>query len=243
LILDSLSKDIDNLEIVQSLRSQSYNLHNDTALRSGPGISSGGGGGRKISAYKGWLELDLEFGRENEGKKGILGTMRGTRGLGVQRAFWNAETKEMVAVVWIGGGLSGWPGVAHGGAIATVFEEIMARMVRGPEGIVGMYTNIVFPTTTSNNSPQSHLSRATCVLTQEQQSQSTAQTPSASPTQNPHTASTSTSSAPPSPNPTFLNQNLPQNPRLNLQRAGWAGCPRKRILPRSRSHLDSKHRL
>ncbi|KAI4934008.1 uncharacterized protein J4E92_003678 [Alternaria infectoria] len=136
IILDSLRRDIDALEIVQSLRSQSYNLHTDTALRSGPGITSSPGSSRKISAYKGWLELDLDFGRENEGKNGILGVMSGTRGLGVQRAFWSAETREMVAVVWIGGGMSGWPGVAHGGAIATIFEEIMARMVRGPDGIV-----------------------------------------------------------------------------------------------------------
>ena len=69
-----------------------------------------------------------------------MGVMSGTRGLGVQRAFWNAETREMVAVVWIGGGLAGWPGVAHGGAIATVMEEVMARMVRGPEGPIGKYT-------------------------------------------------------------------------------------------------------
>jgi hypothetical protein len=140
IILDSLRRDIDALEIVQSLRSQSYNLHTDTALRSGPGLtSSPPGSSRKISAYKGWLELDLDLGRENAGKRGILGVMSGTRGLGVQRAFWNAETREMVAVVWIGGGLAGWPGVAHGGAIATVMEEVMARMIRGPDGIVGVY--------------------------------------------------------------------------------------------------------
>ncbi|KAG9185484.1 hypothetical protein G6011_08028 [Alternaria panax] len=138
LILDSLRRDIDALEIVQSLRSQSYNLHTDTALRSGPGLtSSPQGSSRKISAYKGWLELNLDFGRENGGKEGILGIMSGTRGLGIQRAFWNAETREMVAVVWMGGGLAGWPGVAHGGAIATVMEEVMARMVRGPDGVVG----------------------------------------------------------------------------------------------------------
>ncbi|KAL1792946.1 hypothetical protein ACET3X_009453 [Alternaria dauci] len=137
IILDSLRRDIDALEIVQHLRSQSYNLHTDTALRSGPGLtSSPPGSSRKISAYKGWLELDLDFGRENGGREGILGVMSGTRGLGVQRAFWNAETREMVAVVWIGGGLAGWPGVAHGGAVATVMEEVMARMVRGPEGVV-----------------------------------------------------------------------------------------------------------
>ncbi|CAO2651237.1 Nn.00g095340.m01.CDS01 [Neocucurbitaria sp. VM-36] len=135
LILESLSRDIDTLEIVQSLRKQTYNLHSDTALKSGPGLGTGGGG-RKISAYKGWLELDVDFGKDEDSKEGILGVMSGTRGLGVQRAFWNAESKEMVAVVWMGGGLSGWPGVAHGGAIATVFEEVMARMVRGPEGSV-----------------------------------------------------------------------------------------------------------
>ncbi|KAJ4369146.1 hypothetical protein N0V83_006230 [Neocucurbitaria cava] len=139
LILESLSRDIDALEVVRSLRKQSYNLHSDISLKSGPGLragGSGGGGGRKISAYKGWLELDIDFGKDEDSKDGILGAMSGTRGLGVQRAFWNAETREMVAVVWMGGGLSGWPGVAHGGAIATVFEEVMARMVRGPEGAV-----------------------------------------------------------------------------------------------------------
>lgn len=145
-ILESLSQDIDNLEIVQSLRGQSYNLHSDTALRSGPGLGGSNpreGGSRKISAYKGWLEIDLDFGKDERDKQGILGVMSGTRGLGVQRAFWNAETKEMVAVVWMGGGLAGWPGVAHGGAIATVFEEIMARMVKGPEGRVGMYSILI----------------------------------------------------------------------------------------------------
>ncbi|KAF1851746.1 uncharacterized protein K460DRAFT_362494 [Cucurbitaria berberidis CBS 394.84] len=136
LILDSLNQDIDDLEVVKSLRSQSYNLQSDTALRSGPGLAKGGGGGggRKISAYKDWLELDIDLGKDGDGKGGVLEAMSGTRGLGVQRAFWNAETKEMVAVVWLGAGLSGWPGVAHGGAIATVFEEVMSRMVRGPEG-------------------------------------------------------------------------------------------------------------
>ncbi|KAL6705494.1 hypothetical protein ACN47E_006610 [Coniothyrium glycines] len=138
-ILESLGRDVDELEIVRSLRSQSYNLHADTALRSGPGLTEGAtraGGSRKISAYKGWLEIELNFGKDEQGKKGILGVMSGTRGLGVQRAFWNAETKEMVAVVWLGGGLAGWPGVVHGGTIATVFGEVMARMIRGPEGRV-----------------------------------------------------------------------------------------------------------
>lgn len=130
LILESLGQDVDRLEIVQTLRKQSFNLHADTPI-------SPAGSGEKFKV-KGWVEVDFDFakGEEAEGRKGILGALSGTRGLDVQRAFWNAETKEMVAVVWMGGGLAGWPGVAHGGAIATVFEETMARMVRGPSGTV-----------------------------------------------------------------------------------------------------------
>jgi acyl-coenzyme A thioesterase PaaI-like protein len=129
-----LGADVDKLDIVQSLRKQSFNLHSDTAL-TGTGVA-------EKSKVKSWVEVDFDFvkGEEAEGRTGILSALSGTRGFGVQRAFWNAETKEMVAVVWIGGGLAGWPGVAHGGAIATIFEETMARMVRGPNGAVGMYT-------------------------------------------------------------------------------------------------------
>jgi hypothetical protein len=125
-ILASLDSDLDKLDIVQSLRKQSYSLHSDTALTD---VGD-------TKAQKGWMELDLNWRKAEKG--GLLDSMSGTRGLGLQRAFWNAETREMVAVVWFGGGLAGWPGVAHGGAIATVFEETMARMVKGPNGPIGM---------------------------------------------------------------------------------------------------------
>tara|TARA_R110002003_G_scaffold9_38_gene726 strand:- start:11070 stop:11639 length:570 start_codon:yes stop_codon:yes gene_type:complete len=137
LILQSLSDDIDKLDIVRTLRKQSANhLHTGT-----PVLESGGV--EKVPV-QGWVEVDVDFAKHEgtSGRKGILGAMSGTRGLGVQRAFWNPETKELVAVVWIGGGLTGWPGVAHGGAIATIFEEAMARMVKGPVGTVGMYNQV-----------------------------------------------------------------------------------------------------
>lgn len=127
-ILDSLGTDIDKLDIVKELRKQSYSVHSDVPLS----------GAADVESPKAWLEIDLGKGEVEKGS--LLGAMSGTRGLGVQRAFWNAETREMVAVVWIGGGLSGWPGVAHGGAIATVFEEAMARMVRGPNGNIGRWS-------------------------------------------------------------------------------------------------------
>lgn len=136
LILQSLGQDADRLDIVQSLRKQSFNLHSDAPI-TGTGSTDG------LKA-KGWVEVEVDVANDAKvdelGSKGILGAISGTRGLGVQRAFQNAETKELVAVVWIGGGLAGWPSVAHGGAIATIFEESMARMVRGPVGAIGMYT-------------------------------------------------------------------------------------------------------
>ncbi|KAH8730465.1 hypothetical protein GQ44DRAFT_700363 [Phaeosphaeriaceae sp. PMI808] len=129
-ILQSLGQDIDKLDIVQSLRKQSFNLHSDTPIT--------GIGGRGKFKVKGWVEVDIDFAKNEgaEGSRSILDAMSGTRGLGVQRAFWNAETREMVVVLWLGGGLAGWPGVVHGGAIATIFEETMARMVKGPVGAI-----------------------------------------------------------------------------------------------------------
>lgn len=63
--------------------------------------------------------------------------LSGARGLGVERVFWNEKEKELVAVVWFGGAMSGWPGVTHGGGIATVMAEKMALAARLAKGGVG----------------------------------------------------------------------------------------------------------
>lgn len=134
LILDSLSADIDQLEVVQLLRSPPYNSNTHTPLHSGSAmVGKGASSASSFSTNRDWLELDLDSGKE-EDKSSMLSAMDGTRGIGVQRAFWNPGAKEMVLVVWIGEGLSGWPGIVHGGAIATVFEELIARMVGETKG-------------------------------------------------------------------------------------------------------------
>ncbi|OCL03147.1 hypothetical protein AOQ84DRAFT_227955 [Glonium stellatum] len=145
--LERLARDVDALDIVKILRGEGYHLHSDTPLN-----NSGEG---KV----GWRELDVKTVISDVGiqrsagqsRNALLKTidekdrsmqltrtlteqaMAGTRGLGIQRAFWNAATRELIAVVWFGGGLSGWPGLAHGGAIATVFDEGFSRVVAGPE--------------------------------------------------------------------------------------------------------------
>lgn len=56
------------------------------------------------------------------------GPLSGSRGVGAyQHIFHNNATGEVVAVVYLGTGLIGWPGVVHGGAIATLLDEHSAR--------------------------------------------------------------------------------------------------------------------
>lgn len=56
------------------------------------------------------------------------GPLAGSRGVGAyQHVFHSAATGEVVAVVYLGTGTVGWPGVVHGGAIATLLDEHSAR--------------------------------------------------------------------------------------------------------------------
>ncbi|KAI9813547.1 MAG: hypothetical protein M1832_006278 [Thelocarpon impressellum] len=56
------------------------------------------------------------------------GPLSGSRGLAVQRVFWNASTGQAISVVYFGPALTGWPGVTHGGAIATLVDESLGRV-------------------------------------------------------------------------------------------------------------------
>jgi len=55
------------------------------------------------------------------------GPMGGIRGIGYQHVFANRETGEYIVLVWLGKALAGWPGVVHGGCIATVLDECLGR--------------------------------------------------------------------------------------------------------------------
>jgi hypothetical protein len=123
--LQVLGESIDKLDIVKQMRAQSYNLHSDIPLHS------------PANAKPGWVELDVTPDKADSGRTFTQQSLAGIQGLGVQRAFWNTETRELVAVVWVGWRLSGWPGVAHGGAIATIFQDAMARMIAGPNAPIG----------------------------------------------------------------------------------------------------------
>lgn len=81
-------------------------------------------------AQAGWVEVvprpATEDAPEAGEKKSMLASLQGAKGLGVERIFWDRGEHTMVAVVWFGGSLSGWPGVTHGGVIATQLAEKFA---------------------------------------------------------------------------------------------------------------------
>ncbi|GAB7359976.1 hypothetical protein MBLNU230_g7500t1 [Neophaeotheca triangularis] len=75
----------------------------------------------------GWVEVVSAPEEPVPGQvEGLVHQMAGSNGLGVERLFWDRKEKQLVAVIWFGGSLSGWPGVTHGGAIATAFADKMA---------------------------------------------------------------------------------------------------------------------
>lgn len=78
----------------------------------------------------GWVEVvprpATEGSTEAGEKKGLMASLQGAKGLGVERVFWDRGEHTMVAVVYFGGSLSGWPGVTHGGVIATQLAEKFA---------------------------------------------------------------------------------------------------------------------
>lgn len=53
----------------------------------------------------------------------IEAAMGGSAGDSVKRRFWDASNRTMVTFVWLGPALNGWPGMVHGGAIATILER------------------------------------------------------------------------------------------------------------------------
>ncbi|KAK4461375.1 putative mitochondrial membrane protein FMP10 [Cladorrhinum samala] len=56
------------------------------------------------------------------------GALRGSRGVGgYQRIFYNKDTGELISVIYFGASTIGWPGVVHGGCLATILDESCGR--------------------------------------------------------------------------------------------------------------------
>ena len=83
----------------------------------------------KMSRDPEWEQWDAyeSLPKDRREHRLTTGPLGGIRGIGHQRVFHNMKTDEYVVLVWLGKGLAGWPGVVHGGCIATVLDECLGR--------------------------------------------------------------------------------------------------------------------
>lgn len=85
----------------------------------------------------GWVEvvpLPIDFSEKRDPTHNLVAQLEGAKGLGVERLFWDRRERKLVAVVWFGGSLCGWPGVTHGGAIATQLAEKLSMAAALADG-------------------------------------------------------------------------------------------------------------
>ena len=82
-----------------------------------------------------WLEYDayMTLGPDDAARSMTATLLEGSRAIAVQRVFWNKAERRVIAVVFLGGAMAGWPGVLHGGASATILQENLERVAGGPD--------------------------------------------------------------------------------------------------------------
>jgi len=95
------------------------------------------------------------FSEEDRAHRLTTGPLRGSRGLPVQRVFWNEKEKKAISVVYIGQGLDGWLTIAHGGLLSTLLDESLGRVAMrslpAPTGVTAnLNVNFRKPATDSN---------------------------------------------------------------------------------------------
>lgn len=133
LMIEYLHTQAEKLPLVQSLRSDE--------IWTNINVNKIGSSSNETSAK----ENDSKEG-ENERLKRRLttGPLAGSRALGgYQQIFRNSETGEVINIIWFGAALSGWPGVTHGGLLATILDETLGRCAMGfLEGHTGVTANL-----------------------------------------------------------------------------------------------------
>ncbi|KAK7536444.1 uncharacterized protein J3D65DRAFT_418717 [Phyllosticta citribraziliensis] len=83
---------------------------------------------KALRAEEGWVEIARKPEEESaDGKEpaGLVARRLAASAhlLGPRRVWWNGQRREGVSVGWAGPGVTGWPTVVHGGAIAAVVVE------------------------------------------------------------------------------------------------------------------------
>ncbi|KAL2181108.1 HotDog domain-containing protein [Thermothelomyces heterothallicus CBS 202.75] len=89
-----------------------------------------------------WWDAYESLPAEHRAQHISASALAGSRGVGAyQRVFCNRSTGELVSVIHFGSATTSWPGVVHGGCLATILDESCGRAAfRDPEwgGRVGL---------------------------------------------------------------------------------------------------------
>ncbi|KAL2830223.1 HotDog domain-containing protein [Aspergillus cavernicola] len=85
---------------------------------------------KKLREDPAYIETDVygNYSGEEKDQRLTSGPLAGSRGIALQKIFWNHKEKKAINVVYLGEGLDGWPTTVHGGALATVLDEHLARV-------------------------------------------------------------------------------------------------------------------
>ncbi|PWY83494.1 hypothetical protein BO70DRAFT_335548 [Aspergillus heteromorphus CBS 117.55] len=77
-----------------------------------------------------YIEADVygNYTEEEKLQRLSSGPLGGSRGLALQKIFYNDRAKTVVNYAYLGLGLEGWPTIVHGGLLATVMDENLARV-------------------------------------------------------------------------------------------------------------------
>ncbi|OTB10990.1 hypothetical protein K445DRAFT_322489 [Daldinia sp. EC12] len=85
---------------------------------------------RRLASDPTWKSWDAYSGTQSASivqSRLTSGPLGGSHGLPFQRVFRNTKTNEVISVVYLGAATAGWPGVVHGGALATLLDESLVR--------------------------------------------------------------------------------------------------------------------
>ncbi|KAI0847651.1 HotDog domain-containing protein [Daldinia vernicosa] len=87
---------------------------------------------RALSSDPTWKSWDAYSGDAQQSATMVQsrltsGPLGDSHGIPFQRVFRNTKTNEVVSVVYLGAATAGWPGVVHGGALATLLDESLVR--------------------------------------------------------------------------------------------------------------------
>ena len=118
--LQLLAEEHDSLPLVQDLRA---------LFHTNPSSNSRERVWKEWVAYRGLSDptsTDASVERRENGLS--TGPLKGSQGLAAQSVFYNDSTGQVIVFVNFGEGTCGWPGVVHGGAIATVMDESLGRV-------------------------------------------------------------------------------------------------------------------